>query len=209
MKRIELAVAGLLACSALASVAFVVIYVEGADTQALGASLGAALGLLAAALLLASRRLFPSAPVAEERPEFAQPPEDPGYTVGPAAERAEELAGEIESPAEAITRRRLIAGAAGAAATALGAAAIAPIASLGPSVDDRLHRSPWKSGVKLVDEDDVPVTIAKLGERGFITAFPEGADKRELAAPVIVMRLNPQSLDLPTGRDGWAPEGLV
>src|SRR4051794_23393771 len=135
MKRIELAVAGLLACSALASVAFVVIYVEGADTQALGASLGAALGLLAAALLLASRRLFPSTPVAEERPEFAQPPEDPGVTVGPAAEQAEELAGEIAGPAAAITRRRLLAGAAGAAGAALGAAVIIPVAPLRPPGD--------------------------------------------------------------------------
>jgi ubiquinol-cytochrome c reductase iron-sulfur subunit len=209
MKRVELLIAAFLAASALGSVAFVVAYVEGADTQALGLSIGVALAFLAAAVLLASRRLFPSAPVAEERPEFARPPEDPGVTVGPAAERAEELAGEIESPAQAITRRRLLAGTAGVAGTALGAALIAPIASLGPSVDDRLHRSPWRAGVKLVDEDDAPVTIAKLGERGFVTAFPEGADKRELAAPVIVMRLDPGSLDLPAGRDGWAPDGLV
>ena len=46
---------------------------------------------------------------------------------------------------------------------------------------------------------DAPVTVAKLGERGFVTAFPEGADKRELAAPVIVMHLSPDSLDLPPG----------
>jgi ubiquinol-cytochrome c reductase iron-sulfur subunit len=161
------------------------------------------------ALILAGNRLFRSEPVAEERPEFARPPEDPGMTVGPSAERAEELAGEIESPALGLTRRRLLAGAAGAAGTALGAALIVPVASLGPSVDDRLHRSPWRAGVKLVDEDDAPVTVAKLGERGFITAFPEGADKRELAAPVIVMRLNPDTLDLPAGRQGWAPDGLV
>jgi ubiquinol-cytochrome c reductase iron-sulfur subunit len=209
MKRIELAIAALLACSAIASVAFVVIYVAGADTQALGASLGAALAFLAAALLVASRRLFPSTPVAEERPQFAQPPEDPGVTVGPAAEEAEEIAGEIESPAEAITRRRLLVSAAGAAGAALGAALIVPAASLGPSVDDRLHRSPWRSGVRLVDEDDAPVTAAMIGDRGFITAFPEGVDKRELAAPVIVMHLDPSSIDLPAGREQWAPEGLV
>lgn len=209
MKRVELAIAAMLAGSALGSVAFVVAYLEGADTQALGASLAIALGFLAASLILAGKRLFPSTPAAEERPEFAQPPEDPGVTVGPAAEEAEELAGEIESPTQAITRRRLLAGAAGAAATALGAAVVVPVASLGPSVDDRLHRSPWKAGIKLVDEDDVPVTTAMLGERGFVTAFPEGVDKRELAAPVIVVRLNPDSLDLPAGREGWSPEGLV
>ena len=209
MRRVELLIAALLAGSALGSVAFVIAYVEGADTQALGISLTVALSCLAAALIIAGNRLFEGTPVAEERADFAQPPEDPGITVGPAAERAEELAGEIESPALGLTRRRLLAGAAGAAGTALGAALIVPVASLGPSVDDRLHRSPWRTGVRLVDEDDAPVTVAKLGERGFITAFPEGVDKRELAAPVIVMRLNPESLDLPAGREGWAPDGLV
>jgi len=209
MRRLELAIAGLLACSAVASIAFVVIYDSGADTQGLGIALGAALAFLAAALLIASRKLFLSTPVAEERPEFAQPPEDPGFTVGPAAEEAEELAGEIESPAEAITRRRLLVAAAGAAGTALGAALVVPAASLGPSLDDRLHRSPWRTGVRLVDEDDQPIAPAMIGERGFVTAFPEGVDKRELAAPLIVMHLNPSSLDLPAGREGWAPQGLV
>jgi ubiquinol-cytochrome c reductase iron-sulfur subunit len=209
MRRVELAIAVLLGCSAIASVVFIVIYVAGADTQALGASLGAALALLAAGVLLASKRLFPDTPTAEERPAFAKPPEDPGVTVGPAAEESEELAGEITSPAEAITRRRLLISAAGAAGVALGAALVVPAASLGPSVDDRLHRSPWRSGVRLVDEDDQPVTPAMLGERGFITAFPEGVDKDELAAPVIVMHLDPTSIQLPDGRENWAPEGLV
>jgi ubiquinol-cytochrome c reductase iron-sulfur subunit len=209
MRRVELTVAALLGGSALGSIAFVVAYVEGADTQALGASLGLALGCLAASLILAGKRLIPGTPVAEERPGFASPPEDPGLTVGPSAEQAEEVAGELASPAEAITRRRLLAGAAGAAGAALGAALIVPAASLGPAVGDRLHSSPWRRGVRLVDEDDVPVTPAKIGERGFITAFPEGANKRELAAPVIVVHLEPDSLDLPAGREGWAPGGLV
>jgi len=209
VKRVELAIAALLAGSALGSIAFVIAYVEGADTQALGASLGVALGCLSASLILAGKRLFPSSPVAEERPGFARPPEDPGVTVGASAEQAEEVAGEIASPGQTITRRRLLAGAAGAAGAALGAAVVVPVASLGPAVADRLHRSPWRAGVRLVDEDDAPVTPAKIGERGFITAFPEGANKRELAAPVIVVHLEPDSLKLPGGREGWAPAGLV
>jgi ubiquinol-cytochrome c reductase iron-sulfur subunit len=63
--------------------------------------------------------------------------------------------------------------------------------------------------MRLVDEDDAPVTVAEIGERGFITAFPEGVDKRELAAPVIVMHLPPSSIQLPDGREDWAPDGLV
>jgi ubiquinol-cytochrome c reductase iron-sulfur subunit len=145
MRRIELLIAALLGCSAVASIAFIVVYVEGADTQGLGAALAAALILLGAALLLASKRLFPDTPTAEERPEFAQPPEDPGFTIGPAAEDSEELAGELQAPAELITRRRLLLGAAGAAGAALGAALVVPAASFGPAVGDRLHRSPWRA----------------------------------------------------------------
>ncbi|HSD24570.1 MAG TPA: hypothetical protein VLB79_09615, partial [Solirubrobacterales bacterium] len=77
MRRLELGIAVLLACSAIASVVFIVVYVEGADTQSLGGALAAALLFLGAALLVASRRLFPDTPTAEERPGFAQPPEDP------------------------------------------------------------------------------------------------------------------------------------
>src|SRR3954453_15005166 len=134
MRRTELVIAALLGCSAIASVAFIVVYAGGADTQGLGVAIAAALVFLAAGLLLAGKRLFPDNPTAEERPRFARPPADPGVTVGPAAEEAEALAGEIASPMEGITRRRLLIGAAGAAGTALGAALIVPAASLGPSV---------------------------------------------------------------------------
>jgi ubiquinol-cytochrome c reductase iron-sulfur subunit len=43
----------------------------------------------------------------------------------------------------------------------------------------------------------------------FITAFPQGADMRELGSPVVVVRVDPAALRLPAGRADWAPEGLV
>jgi ubiquinol-cytochrome c reductase iron-sulfur subunit len=42
-----------------------------------------------------------------------------------------------------------------------------------------------------------------------VTAFPEGADKRELGSPVVVVRVDPATLRLPAGRRDWAPGGLV
>ncbi len=43
----------------------------------------------------------------------------------------------------------------------------------------------------------------------FVTAFPEGADRRELGSPVIVVREDPARLRLPPERRGWAPEGIL
>ena len=83
----------------------------------------------------------------------------------------------IRAGGAAITRRRLLGAAGGAAGLALGAAALAPLASLGPAVGDSLRESPWHDGVPLVDEDDQPVSVAELEDRSYLTAFPKGADK--------------------------------
>src|SRR5207249_2091384 len=43
----------------------------------------------------------------------------------------------------------------------------------------------------------------------FYTAFPQGADFKSIASPLILVRLDPRSLHLPPGRARWAPEGIV
>jgi ubiquinol-cytochrome c reductase iron-sulfur subunit len=63
--------------------------------------------------------------------------------------------------------------------------------------------------VALVDEDDVPLVAADIEVGSFVTAFPRGADKRELGSPVVVVRVAPGTLALPRARRGWAPAGLV
>ena len=42
-----------------------------------------------------------------------------------------------------------------------------------------------------------------------MTAFPEGADTRELGSPVVLVREDPATLHLPPGRADWAPEGIL
>jgi ubiquinol-cytochrome c reductase iron-sulfur subunit len=42
-----------------------------------------------------------------------------------------------------------------------------------------------------------------------VTAYPEGADKEDIASPVIVVRVRPEELDLPEERRAWAPGGLI
>jgi ubiquinol-cytochrome c reductase iron-sulfur subunit len=94
------------------------------------------------------------------------------------------------------------------AGTGAAVAAVAPITALGPSPAG-LDASPWRTGVALVDEDDAPLVADQIEVGSFVTAFPRGADKRELGSPVIVVRVDPATLALPPARRDWAPQGLL
>jgi ubiquinol-cytochrome c reductase iron-sulfur subunit len=212
--RAELGVATLLFGVALAGIAFVVVYAfDGGDTQLLGLAIALALGLLAAALILAASRVVPQEQLEEIRPDFAVPEEEET----PAERgRGEERLAEAESAAltvregvDGVTRRRLLKVAGGAAGLGLGAAALTPLASLGPAVGGRLDASPWKDGVPLVEENGLPVRAEDLEIGSYLTAFAEGADKRQLATAVVVVHVDPGELELPADRADWAPEGLM
>jgi ubiquinol-cytochrome c reductase iron-sulfur subunit len=206
--RSETAVAALLFGAGLAGVAFVLVYaLDDADTQLLGVALALALGLVGAALILAASRVVPQEQVEEQRPEFAVPLD------AEAAERREhqlERAGlELRKGVDGVTRRRLLGRAGAAAGLGLGAAALTPIASLGPRVGDLLSESPWRDGTGLVEENGLPVQADELEVGSFLTAFAEGADKRDLAAAVVVVRVDERELELPPERRDWAPRGLL
>jgi quinol---cytochrome c reductase iron-sulfur subunit len=194
----------LLGAGTLCALGFVAAYAGGDDTQLLGTAIGASLLLLGAAAVVASRVLVPQEQATEERPPFARPGE------GEAVEEEEtiEASRELVRGGEGVTRRRLL-GAAGLAGAALGAAAATPLASLGPGVGDTLFPSPWRAGVLLVDEKGLPVFADDVEQGSFVNAFPQGADPRQLASPVVVVRVNPAGLELPADRAGWAPEGFL
>jgi ubiquinol-cytochrome c reductase iron-sulfur subunit len=80
---------------------------------------------------------------------------------------------------------------------------------MGPRVDDRLGQSPWQAGTRLVDEDGAPLRADVVAQGTFVTAFAEGADKRELGSPVVLVRLQEDTLRLPAARGDWAPQGIV
>ena len=42
-----------------------------------------------------------------------------------------------------------------------------------------------------------------------MTAFPQGADKDNLGSPVVVVRVDPATLQLPAERAVWAPQGIL
>jgi ubiquinol-cytochrome c reductase iron-sulfur subunit len=200
--RAETWTAALLLAAALAGLAFVAIYAfDDANTQLLGLSIAVALALVAAALILAAAQVVPQETLEEPRPPFADPEQEKGSV--------EEAALTFREGSDGVTRRRLLKTAGGAAGVGIGAAALAPLASLGPAVGDRLGGSPWKDGVRLVEENGMPVKVADLEVGSFLTAFAEGADKEQLATSLAVVRVKPDELELPADRADWAPEGIL
>lgn len=193
-ERLVLALlAGCVACAA----AFVVLFLTGDRVQLEGLAVGGSLAFLAAALGVAANALVPQVTEVEPRPRLEHPEEHAGLT------------GEMVDGVEGISRRRLLTAAGLGAGAALGAAVVVPAASLGPAVGDAPWETPWGRGRLLVDEEDRPVVADDLAPGGFLTAFPEGADKRELGSPVVVVRISPETLELPPGRGDWAPEGFL
>jgi ubiquinol-cytochrome c reductase iron-sulfur subunit len=186
--RAELAVAALFGAGAVLAIAFVVVLaVDRHETQLLGLTLGGAFALLAAALIVAAKLVLPHEHALEDRPELARPDARPDLAIP-------------------VTRRRLLAGAAGAAMAALLAALAVPVSALGPAAKDA---SPWRRGRRLVDEQGRRLTVDDIAVGSFVTAFPEGADPRALASPVVLVRDDPAKLKLPQGRENWAPEGIL
>jgi ubiquinol-cytochrome c reductase iron-sulfur subunit len=198
MKRAELIVAALLGAATVLFVAFVVaLLASGDDTQLLGATLGGALAALAAALVLAGKRIVPQEQLLEERPPLEAPDARP------------EVRQRLRSVTDGVSRRRLLGASAAAAGTAFAAAIAAPLTALGPAVGKSIETTPWRRGRRLVDEDGRALTIDDVAVGSFVTAFPEGADKRELGSPVVLVRDDPARLKLPPERHNWAPEGIL
>jgi ubiquinol-cytochrome c reductase iron-sulfur subunit len=200
-RRAERLVIFLFLCAVVCGAAFPVVYAVNAiprQTQFLGLSLGLCFGFIAAASIVISKRLV----VSEELDEEYGPPEHPEEQ-----ERLERLLHESAGP---VTRKRLLAGAAGAAGGGLLLAAVAPALSLGPWLDTGpLSDSPWRRGRRLVDEEGKPLRAGDIEEETFYTAYPEGANRDDIAAPLVVVRLPVQALELPPERRRWAPDGIV
>ncbi len=200
--RVELWVVALFLAAAALATGSVVVYaldrLRAHQTQLLGLLLGLAFAALAAATLLLGKRLAPDEEISEPYPQ----PEH--------VEEQDEIVQLVGESGTRITRKRLLLAAGGAAGAAMGAALLAPAASLGPVFDtERLRRTPWRAGLRLVDEDGRPLRADEIAERTFYTAFPEGADREDFGSPLVVVRLEPARLDLPAGRERWAPDGIL
>jgi len=201
----EVAVLGLLGLSSLSALGFILIYAFGSDlpdvTPLLGATMGLAFLFLAAALVVVGLKLVPTEQIAEYYPPHEHPPDQ------------QVIAELVEESGTRFTRKRLLKlGALGAGGT-LGLALLAPAASFGPlfHVGDFL-RTPWRRGRRLVDENGRPYKASDIEKNDFYLAFPEGLndeEKEQMAASLVVIRLDPDQLHLPPNLKGYDAHGIL
>jgi ubiquinol-cytochrome c reductase iron-sulfur subunit len=199
-ERAELVATCLLLGAAGCAIAFPFFYAFDVHplNQLLGLSLGLAFLFVAAALIVVGKRVAVTEELAEPYPP-------------PAREREQEDVVQIvEESGDAISRKRFLVLAGGVAVGSLGVALITPAASLGPALDmDPFFRTPWRRGRRLVDEHGEPFRADAIEQKVFYTAYPEHADRELIGAPLIVVRLDPAELRLPSERQGWGPQGIV
>ena len=195
--RSELVAAVLLIAAAVAFVGFVVFYVVSEDTQLLGLSIGLGLVLAGVAAALAGKRVVIQEKATDEYKDFGD------------REERREVANHLVEAKVGVTRRKLLFSSLAAVGAALGAAAVVPIASLGPRVGEKVYETPWSAGKKVVDETGAPITLDTLSPGEFITGFPEGESKEDIGSALMIVRLQTDELELPADRADSAPGGYV
>lgn len=182
--------------SAASSVGLAVVYWTGGQTQLEGALLAVALGGFGAAIILWANRFLASGPFEQARHEHA----------APEAELAE-VEADLERGGE-VTRRRVLLTGFGTAAAALVGALVFPLRSLGPNPDPALRRTPWRKGMRAVNDAGRAVRADEVPIDSIATVFPDGfvgsADGQAL-----LVRVDPK---LVTGADAGqarATNGLL
>jgi ubiquinol-cytochrome c reductase iron-sulfur subunit len=189
-------IVALFAITAIAAVAAIVSYSRDADPQAQGVFLAIAFGGLGAGLIVWANKVAQGPPEVESREPLAGDRED---------QAAIEV--ELDQPGS-LARRTVLRRSLWVAGGAVGVAAIAPIASLGPSPGNKLLRTEWRPGMHVVTRDGRRVSADEVPTDGMLTVFPE-SDRDSADGQVVLLRVRPADLRLPSSRAGWAPEGLV
>lgn len=107
-----------------------------------------------------------------------------------------------------LERRTLIRRSLWVAGSAVAVAVAVPIRSLGPASGHKLLRTAWAPGVGVATVDGVLVRAADVPLDGLLTVFPE-TDLGSADGQVVLVRVDKKLLRLPSGRENWAPDGLV
>jgi ubiquinol-cytochrome c reductase iron-sulfur subunit len=195
-RRAERRAAIALAVAILAGIGLFIVYFAGGQTQVEGVLFFIAFGGLGVALGLWANHLLDAREVVEERHEL---------TSGAAGRQAFEMA-LTEEVGPVLGRRSLLVKLLAGAGGALGLALLLPVLSLGPAPGNSLKVTPWRRGLRVVDEEGQPVSLDQVPEDGFLTVFPEGhvgaAD-----AQALLIHVRPGSLRLPPERMAGVPEG--
>ncbi|HUQ00290.1 MAG TPA: Rieske 2Fe-2S domain-containing protein [Aeromicrobium sp.] len=225
-KRAERQVAAMFGLAFLLALAFCVAYVTidedqtflnwSAQNFALGATLGGALLLIGAGIIRWAKQLMGDHEMAELRHPSASSQEDREQAL------ADLNAGLDES---GIARRPLIRNSLIAAVAALGLPAIVMLRDLGPLPYGHKN-TVWRKGMRVVnDVSGTPIKPADLEVGQLVNAEPEAlfevdehgerlihgtaALQAKSKAAVIVVRMSPDAIRAPKGRENWGVDGIL
>lgn len=181
--------------SMLGSLGLVVYYFIGQSAQVEGILLGLALGGMGFGVVGWATRLMDVPTVVEER----EPLESSDATMA----QTEDMVSQ-----DAVTRRKMLLRLAVGASATLGAALAIPALSLGPRPGQSLEETKWTPGARVVDRFGTPQRPEDIPLNGIKTVFPSGFEG-EADSQTVVIKIEPELLDLPEARGDWAPEGCV
>ena len=176
--------------SLLASAALIVWYLAAWGPRGEGILLGLALGGLGTGIVVWAVALMDTPEETEER-------------LG----HFEHETGEVQGSAT-VTRRTLLVRLLGAAGAALAGGLAIPALSLGPRPGQSLFTTLWTRGARVVDGDGNPIRISDIASGQVLTVYPEHHEG-SADSQTIVVKVDPDSLSLPSGREDWTPEGCV
>lgn len=187
------------AVTVIGAMAFAWAYVMHGDVRWQGAALAVAFGGLAYGLA-AWAALLPQGPFVEDRENMRSPQADREVL-------AEDLGSADGGIVSAPLPRRWLTAALGA----LGLAFLFPLRSLqglAPSPGESQRQTAWADGVLVVREDGTPVKAEDLAPGSALTVFPQG-HVSEGDAAVLLLRVDPEQLQLPPERMAWTVDGIV
>ncbi len=195
-RRAERRVAVSFLICAASAVGLAIVYLRGGNPQLEGLLLGLALAGIAVGFVMWANHLMPRGPFVDDRHDPTSGEDD-----------LEEVEADVERGGM-LSRRKLILRTLGLAVAGLGAAALFPIRSLGPSPGRSLEETPWRNGLRLVTEDGRPVRTDEVPLDGLVTVYPDGFPGSADGQAVLV-RVAPGLVTAAPGREDWAPEGFV
>ena len=180
----------------LAGICLLVVYLLGGQTQVEGVLLMICLGGIGAGIVTWANNLMPTRIHIEPRGSVATTPEEMRRFEDALTEEA------------GFSRRKLLIGGLLGAVGGLGAALAIPVFSLGPAPGRSLFETSWREGASLAPNAGTPEALADMPIGGVFTVFPDG-DASDPNAATLLIRVEPELLELDPTAAEWAPDGYV
>jgi ubiquinol-cytochrome c reductase iron-sulfur subunit len=197
--RVERAAVVSFLVATAAAIGLTIVYWEGGQPQAEGILLAVALGGIGVGIVLWAKHFMPSDEVAEDRHPMESSEEDVAA-----------FAADFEAGGTSLQRRRVLVATAGGACATLGVALLFPIRSLGPRPGRGFKQTAYRQGgLRVVDEDGMPVRPRDLPVDGFITVWPDGHTDAADASTLLIHFRSDQDFQPKSGREDWTVDDIV